>query len=994
VLPLFGRLHSKDQRKIFRHARQRKIIVATNIAETSITVPGIRYIIDTGLARISRYNPRSRTTSLQVAQISRAGCDQRAGRCGRTGPGRCIRLYSEENYHTRPEYTQPEIQRSNLAEVILQMISLRLGDPRSFPFIDPPTVSAVRDGYKVLLELGAITPDNDLTHRGKIMARLPLDPSISRIIIEAAESGALKEVKVIAAGLSIQDPRIRPAEKEARADEMHRRFQDTISDFMGLLKIWDTFHATAGQVRSQAKLRKFCATHYLSWQRMREWQDIHEQITDLIRQDKKFRDNEKPATYEAVHQALLSGFLRNIGRKKGKNLYTVRGGKEAMIFPGSTLFNRAGQWMVCASFMETGRLYAMNVATIDDSWLERIGGNLCRHSWSDPHWEKKTGRVTALEKVTLFGLVIVAGRRVNYGRISDATAREAREIFIHQALVRGELGGRYGFLCRNMALLKKYRGMEDRTRRKGIVFDDMSLYAFYNARLGNVYDRFTLNRAIKKQKNDDFLRMRESDICRDKPDADELYRFPTTLETMSLSLPLSYRFEPGHEADGITVDIPLSHLHTLSPALFEWLVPGLLQEKILALLKYLSKKLRRRLVPLPETTEKIMDSLDLYRGSLYAAMEKTILKLLQVRIHRTDWQPDKLPLHLKMRFRLRDSKNSIVRTTRSFDDLSNWSADSRLPKKNQPTKIILPDIKRLTNWDCDQPPQPLGTENHASMGREMYYPALIISETGQWAELHYIKEREKSFALNRSGLRYLYGLQFKAEIKALARECKAAVAGHTASWLSLGLSLPAGEVRKLLLNFVLDDIFAIRDGILPDRETFVRVTAHTREKGLVREGRSRIRYILELLGLRRTLHALLDKDRGKKGEAGRKETEFRDHLDTLLPRTFLSDMNLSDLAETGRYLKALAIRLERAHHSPAKDNRKAVPVQSAADRLKSIPENHSSAECMQILTEYAMMVEEFRVSVFAPELGTTIPVSEKRLLKKWQEVENICLRVE
>jgi len=327
VLPLFGRLHAVDQRKIFRPAKLRKIIVATNIAETSITVPGIRYVIDTGLARISRYNPRSRTTSLKVSKISRASCDQRTGRCGRTGPGHCIRLYSEENYHTRPEYTQPEIQRSNLAEVILQMISLNLGNPRNFPFIDPPSVNSVRDGHKVLLELGAITTDNTLTRRGRIMAGLPLDPSISRIIIEAAELGALKEVKVIAAGLSIQDPRIRPAEKEEKADEMHRRFKDKKSDFLGLLKIWETFHSTAKQVKSQAKLRKFCASHYLSWQRMREWLDIHEQITNLTKHNKKFQDNEKPATYEAIHQSLLSGFLRNIGQKKEKNIYRIRGNR-------------------------------------------------------------------------------------------------------------------------------------------------------------------------------------------------------------------------------------------------------------------------------------------------------------------------------------------------------------------------------------------------------------------------------------------------------------------------------------------------------------------------------------------------------------------------------------------------------------------------------------------------------------------------------------------
>jgi ATP-dependent helicase HrpA len=341
VLPLFGRLHARDQRKIFRPARLRKIIVATNIAETSLTVPGVRYVIDSGLARISRYNPRARTTSLRVSRISRASCDQRAGRCGRTGPGHCVRLYSEQDFQTREQFTQPEIQRSNLAEVILQMISLKLGDPRDFPFIDPPSVNSIRDGYKVLRELGALTTTGTLTEKGRIMAGLPLDPCISRIIIEAAENAALRETKIIASGLSIQDPRIRPLGKEFKADEMHRRFAHKQSDFIGLLNIWDGYQAMAGKTRSKSKLKKFCTTNYLSWQRMREWQDIFDQINQILKGNRRFHDNLQPASYEAVHQSLLSGFLRNIGQKKEKNIYTISGGREVMVFPGSSLFNRA-----------------------------------------------------------------------------------------------------------------------------------------------------------------------------------------------------------------------------------------------------------------------------------------------------------------------------------------------------------------------------------------------------------------------------------------------------------------------------------------------------------------------------------------------------------------------------------------------------------------------------------------------------------------------------
>ncbi|HER63655.1 MAG TPA: ATP-dependent RNA helicase HrpA, partial [Desulfobacteraceae bacterium] len=601
VLPLFGRLHARDQRKIFRPARRRKIIVATNIAETSLTVPGVRYVIDSGLARISRYNPRARTTSLQVSRISRASCDQRAGRCGRTGPGHCIRLYSEEDYQTREEFTQPEIQRSNLAEVILQMINLQLGDPRDFPFIDPPSVNSIRDGYKALRELGALTIEGTLTEKGKIMAGLPLDPCISRIIIEAAENASLREIKVIAAGLSVQDPRIRPLEKEAKADEKHLLFAHKQSDFLGLLNIWHGYQSMAGKIGSKSKLKKFCAANYLSWQRMREWQDIHDQINHLLKGNRRFHDNTEPASYEAVHLSLLSGFLRNIGQKKEKNIYTISGGREVMIFPGSSLFNRGGQWIVSTSFMETGRLYAMNVASIDVRWLEKIGGDLCRRSWSDPHWEKRTGRVVALEKVTLFGLVIVAGRKVNYAGTSASGAREAREIFLQQALVGNELGGSYPFFQHNRALLERLGELEHRTRRRDILVDDAAIHAFYDKRLGPVHDRHTLNREIRKQGGDRFLWMTEEDIVQATVEADELYRFPQSLKAGGHAIRLQYCFEPGHEEDGITADIPVSLTDHFEPVVFEWLVPGLLEEKITALLKGLPKQLRRRFVPLPDT---------------------------------------------------------------------------------------------------------------------------------------------------------------------------------------------------------------------------------------------------------------------------------------------------------------------------------------------------------------------------------------------------------
>jgi ATP-dependent helicase HrpA len=997
ILPLFGRLPAADQRKIFRPSGRQKIIVATNIAETSLTVPGIRYVIDTGLARISRYNPRARTTSLQVTRVSRASCDQRAGRCGRTGPGYCLRLYSEEEYLGRPQFTQPEIQRSNLAEVILQMISLELGSPRDFPFLDPPAVNSIRDGYALLQELGAITPDNRMTQRGKIMAGLPLDPCISRIIIEAAELGALREVKIIAAGLSIQDPRIRPSDNEQQADAVHRRFADKNSDFMGLLKIWDLFAATASKVRSRSRLRKFCSGHYLSWQRMREWLDIHDQITELTRRNKRFRDNTEPAGFGAIHQSLLSGFLRNIGQKKEKNIYRISGGREAMLFPGSALFNHGGQWIVCASFMETNRLYAMNAASIDERWLERIGGELCRRSWSEPHWEKKTGQVIAYEKVTLFGLVIVAGRKVNYGAINETTAGEAREIFIRQALVQGELGGSYSFLRHNLALIKKFAEMEARTRRRNIIVDDMLLYHFYADRLGPVYDRHTLNLNIGKNRDDRFLRMTADDICLAVPGAQELYRFPRTLQAGSHGLRLTYRFAPGDEADGVTADIPLSLIEYLPPAVFEWLVPGLLEEKILALLKNLPKTQRRRLVPLPDSVDRIMDGLRLYQGSLYAALEKAILQIHQVKIERPHWQPEKLPPHLLMRFNLLGDDGRILLTSRSYSDLLQYLSGTHADAGGSRRRAFqAPVIGNIRSWDFPVPPEPIAT--HSGPGMPSFlYPALGIDEAAGCVELRYIDDRRESKQLNRSGLRFMYSRQCPREVKALAQECKTALTSHSASWLALGLSASALEVRQMLLAFLLDELFGLHEGRLPSKPDFDETLAAARKKGLARTGRSMLDHLLRLLVLRREISAKLQGSSQQSGNRSGQDRfgDFREHLWELLPPDFLTTKKYGDFAHTERYLRALAIRMERAEHSPAKDSRKAARIQPAVSRLRQFKDvENRTAECCSSLAEYRQMVEELRVSVFAPELGTVIPVSEKRLQQKWQQVESACFRVE
>ncbi len=1003
ILPLFGRLQAGDQRRIFRTYKKRKIIVATNVAETSITVPGIRFVVDTGLARIPAYNVRARTSSLPVARISRASCDQRAGRCGRTGPGTCLRLYSEEDYLGRPEFTRPEIQRSSLAEVILQMISLGLGDPRRFPFLDPPSPRAISDGFRQLHELGAIDSRDRLTERGRIMARLPLDPRIARIIIEGANQNSLREITIISAALSIQDPRMRPAEKEKLADQARQHFIDKQSDFLSLLNIWNSWQEFSKGTFSSSKLRKFCTTHYLSWQRMREWFDIHEQINRLLKPIKGFVPNTEPASYAAIHMALASGFLRNIGRKKEKNLYTVSGGREVTIFPGSCLYNKKNAaWIVAADFIETSRLFARTVALIDEQWLELLGKGLCKYNYSDPHWSKKSGQVQALERISLFGLPIVAGRKVNYGRINEQTAGEAREIFIHQGLIEGELSGRYPFLDHNLALIREISTMEERVRRRNILVDDQVLFAFYEQRIGSAYDKFTLNQLLKKKKSDNFLWMNEQDICREMPQQDELYLYPETLRAGELELPLHYHFQPGDPKDGVTVSLTPQQVSSLSPAPFEWLVPGLLDEKILYLCKRLPKKLRRRLVPLPDAVDRIMDRLDLYNGSLYPALEKALLREFQLIVTRGDWQTDTLPPHLLMRYQLKGDNGKILRTSRSFTEIlasppDFMEGDRQHPIKQRRKKIHLPIRRGLTTWDFKELPARISVPTGTGADT-LYFPALSVTDQAQ-VDLHYIEDEQEARSKNRQGMEFLYCLQFPGCGKQIRKECKKVLGSHSASWLSLGMKGTALELREALMQFIMDGLFHTRDGLIPDQSRFKAIIADLEKQGIHQKTRAIIDNLIKNIAIRREVSAELvawtNRCRKNKCSNETMARDFSQCLENILPADFLLTRSNEQMMHTGRYLQALAVRLQRAEQDPAKDAQKQKRLTSAVNRLAHIRDfSHHNPECRKSIALYQTMVEEFRVSIFAPELGTAMPVSEKRLKKLWQELENNCRRVE
>ena len=997
LLPLFGRLPAAEQRKIFRPAPKRKIIVATNVAETSITVPGIRYVVDTGLARIARYNPRSGTTSLKVSRIARASCEQRRGRCGRTGPGTCIRLYSEEDFLSREPFTPPEIQRANLAEVILQMIDLNLGDPGHFPFIDPPSSSAIRDGYRTLKELGALNSDHRLSAQGRLMARLPLDPRLSRIIIEGTATDALNEVTILAAALSIQDPRVRPPGKEHKADTAHRRFIDQRSDFSTLLNMWNSFHAD-GEIPSKSRLSRFCKAHFLSWQRMREWIDVHDQISRLLKINKIFPRLEQSADYAAIHSALASGFLRNVCTKKEKNIYLSAGNKEVVLFPGSGLYGKGPQWAVAAEFVATTQLFARTVAAIDVDWLERLGGELCKRSWSNPHWEKKSGKVLALERVSLFGLPIVVGRKVEYGRINEKTLQEAREIFIRSALINNQLGGHYPFLIHNTALIATYEEMEERFRRRNIVVDDETLYAFYDARLGNVYDRFTLNRLLRRKKNDRFLYMREQDICLTVPESEESYRFPRTIRSGDIELELHYRFAPGDRADGVTVHIPRHLLPHINPLVFEWLVPGLLPEKLLLLCKRLPKQIRRRLVPLPDAVDRILDGLSLYKGSLCQELERVLLRAYQTHVQRTDWQADTLPEHLRMRFLLVNEEGAVLCTSRSFSDLLNHEQSLTIDTQTADCDS-LPSARNIAAQDLDTIEEKIMCTDSNGRITGLFFPALEIDPMRNTLQLRYIENETESKRQNRLGLHHLYAQACAGETAAIRTLCKRALSDHSASWLSLGSGGSAAELRADLQAYILDAMFGTTDGTLPTNSQFLENIARAKAQGIPRTATTLLNKINEILRQRRMVARTIadwaaNKKKTKSYQQSRHD-EYLAALEQILPATFLRTLQADSLIHKPRHLQALARRIERADHSPLKDSAKAKRLQIPLGRLQQFSHfDNPSLACQVLLEEYRQMVEEFRVSLFAPELGTSQPVSEQRLEQKWRQIEGICHRVE
>lgn len=1013
VLPMYGRLAASDQKRIFRPAPVQKIIVATNIAETSITVPGIKYVIDSGLARIARYSVRSRTKALPITPISRAGADQRAGRAGRVQAGVCVRLYSEEDYLDRPQYTLPEIRRSNLAEVILRLYAMNLGPVEGFPFVDAPSPQAVKEGFTTLRELGALDAAGRLTRTGRIMAGLPLDPRISRMILQARHEGALKEVVIIASAMSIQDPRERPAEKESQADQAHNSFKDPSSDLLTFIKIWNAYHRELKAGRSRNRMRKYCRENFLSYNRMQEWKDIHDQIMDIIQESKDFplaiKTSDHPIN-RSIHCSVLSGFLGQIALKQEGSRYIAARGREIFLFPGSSLYKKCPKWIVATELVRTSRLFARTAAAIEPEWIERLAGDLCRHTYSEPHWEKRRGEVMAWERVTLFGLPIVERRIVRYGGVDPA---ESREIFIRQALVPGELKKKYPFLAHNMELISEAQDLEDRTRRRDIMVDEETLYSLYDSRLRElekmlfkdrpqrergtrgpevICNERSLARALRISGSDAPLCLAREDLLRSIPDTDVLVQFPGHIEVSGHRLSLSYRFCPGDETDGVTVKIPSGILATLSPEPFEWLVPGLLQEKITYLLKSLPRQIRKNLVPISRVAENMGKGLKKTEKGLLRSLQEELFRQYGIRIERKMWpSPEDIPPHLLMRFDVLDQNGKVIDSGCDLNRLQEtWKRTASIFNQNDPEWLKIKarwEVSGLNLKDLPDIPSSVTGSSGDRKSPVQAFPGLVAEDNSVCIRL--FLNQDEAVSETRQGASRLLADYLGKELGYLKRNC-------TPCGLSQEVYMSFGGKRKLdqsIYAFLCRELLGTWKQI-PSRSDLLNRARELEGKVFQQAGP-----IIQLLKEVFEAHITAKQEirRLQNTAINRKSCsqilkDLEAELIRLTPPHFPENARLDRLSDLPRYLNALAVRTRRAYVDPMKDRKKASrlePFLLCLNEAKNSLDAKRTKELTEEIEQFETLIDEYRVSVFAPELGTAISVSPKRLSDAWERLRTL-----
>ncbi|EKO5173146.1 ATP-dependent RNA helicase HrpA [Vibrio vulnificus] len=972
IVPLYARLSAGEQNKIFQPHTGRRIVLATNVAETSLTVPGIKYVIDPGTARISRYSYRTKVQRLPIEPVSQASANQRKGRCGRVQEGICIRLYSEDDFNSRPEFTDPEILRTNLASVILQMTALGLGDIEAFPFVEAPDKRNILDGVRLLEELGAINsnakdPKKRLTAVGKQLARLPIDPRLARMVLEAPRLGCLKEVMIIAAALSIQDPRERPSDKQQSADDKHRRFYHEDSDFLTFVNLWNHIQKQQ-KALSGNQFRRQCKDDYLNYLRVREWQDVYFQIHQSMR-EMEFKLNSEPGSYDAVHSAILTGLLSHIGMKdQEKNEYHGARNARFHIFPGSGLFKKQPKWVMSAELVETSKLWGRIIAKIQPEWIEPLAKHLIKRSHSEPHWSKKQAAVMAYEKVMLYGIPIVPKRLVNYGNI-DASV--SREIFIRSALVEGDWETKHAFFKQNRKLLLEVEELEHKSRRRDILVDDEELFQFYDQRVGTEvvsgrhFDTWW-KQASKKEP--ELLNFEKEMLF--KGDASHVtdLDYPNFWHQNGLKLKLSYQFEPGDDSDGVTVHIPLPILNQIDPAGFDWQIPGLRHELVVSLIKSLPKTLRKNFVPAPNYADAFLSRVTAMEMPLLDALEKELRRMTGATVLREDWKLDQVPDHLKVTFRAVDERNRKLKEHKDLHELK-----ESLKEKVQETlsKVADDDIEQqgLHTWSFGELPQVYQQKRGGYQVKA--FPALVDNKDSVEIKL-YETEQEQISAMQ-AGQRRLILLNVPSPIKYLH--------ANLPNKSKLGLYFnPYGKVLDLIDDCIacgVDKLIEEQGGLVWEPEKFEALKEHVRAE----LGDTVVDIAKQVETILTTAFNINKKLKGKIDfTMAFALSDIKAQIEGLIFKGFATECGWKRLPDILRYMKAIERRMEKLPIDPNKDRLHMLKIESVVkdykELLNKIPKGLAVSENVK---EIRWMIEELRVSFFAQQLGTPYPVSDKRV---------------
>jgi ATP-dependent helicase HrpA len=986
VIPFYARLSLAEQQKVFAPHAGRRIVLATNVAETSITVPGIRYVIDPGFARISRYSYRTKVQRLPIEPVSQASANQRKGRCGRVAEGICIRLYSEEDFNSRPAFTDAEILRTNLAAVILQMLQLRMGDIHKFPFIDAPDHRLISDGFKLLEELHAVNAKNQLTPVGQQLSKLPLDPRLARMLLSAQEQSCVRELLIISSALSVQDPRERPAEKQQAADQSHRRFWAEHTDFAGFVNLWDYFE-TQRQELTQNQLRKLCKKEFLSYLRLREWRDVHHQLCVAVK-DLGIRVNSEPANYESVHKALLTGLLGNLGFNHEEREYLGARNRKFAIFPGSSLAKKTPKWIMAAELIETSKLFAHTVAKIEPEWVIAAAEHLIKRQHFEPHYDSRSGQVMVFEKITLYGLTIVEKKSVSYSHIDPA---QCREVFIRAALVEGQYDQHpkrkslqnknpdTDFFAHQQQLLKELEDLESKARRRDIVVDEQVIFDFYNERIPESVVNlagFDAWRKKAEQQNPKLLFLTREILMRHGAGDITQAQFPNELEWRGMVFPLSYHFEPNHAFDGVSIHVPMSVLHQVPEQRLEWLVPGMLREKCIGLIKSLPKTVRKHFVPVPDVVDKILATLSPDNKPLTEALGLQLKRLTGVDVSKDAWLETSVDDYYRFNIHVVDDKGKVIASGRELAPLR----DKYRERVQQNIQSAATNIERdgIISWDFSELPQAIQLPRGGISIRA--YPALVDKQSS--VALQVLDNPLHALDMTQRGIARLVSLSLAQTVKYLHKEL---LKGQEVSLTLAGIGNREQVADDLIMA-------AIKQLAVPDQKNLPRTQIAFDERvNLIKD--KLIAHAQDLAShLVSSLKLLVDVKKQLKQQKNMLMLAFTiSDINQQLAQLFYPGLVYKTpalwLQQYPKYMRGIQQRLEKAALNPQKDKLQLAEIAPHWQRLVDYLAKEGDYRLAQntALMDYRWWIEELRISLFAQTLKTQVPVSDKRMDKQWEQ---------